>query len=92
MDTGFSEARRISKPLVCYMPNRLSMSIEIAIPLEHSIECRPMAKRKNPAAVTLGRRGGKKSAQGRMQKLTPEQRSEIARNAARKRWEQESEK
>jgi len=47
-----------------------------------------MAKRKNPAAVTLGRRGGKKSAKGRMEKLTPEQRSEIARNASLARWGQ----
>lgn len=37
----------------------------------------PMAKRKNPAAVALGKR----SAAGRMKKLTPEQRSEIARKA-----------
>jgi hypothetical protein len=36
-----------------------------------------MAKRKNPAAVALGKR----SAAGRMKKLTPEQRSEIARKA-----------
>jgi hypothetical protein len=34
-----------------------------------------MAKRKNPAAVALGRRGGK----ARLKKLTPEQRTEIAR-------------
>jgi hypothetical protein len=45
-----------------------------------------MAKRKNPAAVALGRRGGKKSAKARMEKLTPEQRSEIARNASLARW------
>ena len=41
-----------------------------------------MAKRKNPAAVALGRRGGK--ARGR--RLTAERRSEIARKAARARW------
>src|SRR6185503_543389 len=39
-------------------------------------------KRKNPAAVALGRKGGK----ARMKKQTPEQRSESARNAARARW------
>jgi general stress protein YciG len=37
-----------------------------------------MAK-KNPAAVALGRKGGK----ARLKKLTPEQRSEIARKAGK---------
>jgi len=46
-----------------------------------------MAKKKNPAAVALGRLGGKKSAEARMKKLSPELRSEIAKNAAKKRWE-----
>jgi len=45
-----------------------------------------MAKRKDPAAVKLGRRGGKKSGIARMKKLSPEQRSEIARKAALARW------
>jgi hypothetical protein len=39
-------------------------------------------KKKNPAAVVLGRKGGKASAQ----KLTVEQRREKARHAARARW------
>ncbi len=37
---------------------------------------------KNKAAVELGRKGG----QARAAKMTPEQRSEIARKAAQKRW------
>lgn len=41
---------------------------------------------KNPAAVALGRMGGLKGGKARAEKLTPEQRSEIARNAAKKRW------
>lgn len=41
---------------------------------------------KNPAAVALGRLGGKKGGKARAAKLTPEQRSEIARKAARARW------
>jgi len=45
-----------------------------------------MAKRKNPAAVALGRRGGLKSGKARMKLLTPEQRSEIARKAVMARW------
>jgi hypothetical protein len=40
-----------------------------------------MAK-KDPAAVSLGRKGGKASAK----KLTPEQRAEKARKAAQARW------
>ncbi len=34
-----------------------------------------------------GRRGGKLGAKARMEKLTPEQRTEYARNAGKKRWE-----
>lgn len=41
---------------------------------------------KNPAAVELGRLGGKKGGKARAEKLTPEQRSEIARKAAQARW------
>lgn len=41
---------------------------------------------KNPAAVALGRLGGKAGGLARAAKLTPEQRSEIAQTAARARW------
>ena len=41
---------------------------------------------RDPAAVSLGRRGGLKGGKARAAKLTPEQRSEIARKAAQKRW------
>jgi hypothetical protein len=41
---------------------------------------------KNPAAVALGRLGGLKGGRARADKLTAEQRSEIARKAARARW------
>jgi len=46
-------------------------------------------KRKNPAAVALGRLGGKKGAKGRMEKMTPERRRQIASSAARIRWARE---
>jgi hypothetical protein len=39
-------------------------------------------KEKNPHAVALGRKGGK----ARLQKITPERRSEIARKAVMTRW------
>ncbi|MGH7639352.1 MAG: hypothetical protein ACREOL_00345 [Candidatus Dormibacteria bacterium] len=41
---------------------------------------------KNPAAVELGRLGGKKGGKARAAKLTPEERSEIAKKAAAARW------
>ena len=45
---------------------------------------------KDPAAVALGRKGGKKGGRARAEKLTAEQRSEIARNAAKARWKKRS--
>jgi hypothetical protein len=41
---------------------------------------------KNPAAVALGRLGGLKGGKARADKITPERRKEIAREAAKKRW------
>ena len=43
-------------------------------------------KRKNPAAVALGRKGGLKGGPARAKKLTAEQRSESARRAVLARW------
>jgi hypothetical protein len=44
------------------------------------------AAKKNPAAVALGRLGGKKGGHARAAKLTKEQLSESARKAANARW------
>jgi hypothetical protein len=44
------------------------------------------APSKDPAAVSLGRRGGLVGGKARAAKLTPEQRSEIAKKAAEARW------
>lgn len=41
---------------------------------------------KNPAAVALGRLGGAKGGKARAEKLTAEERREIARKAAEARW------
>ena len=46
-----------------------------------------MAEEKNPAAVALGRLGASKGGKARAEKLTPEQRKEIARKAAKARWD-----
>jgi hypothetical protein len=43
-------------------------------------------REKNPAAVALGKLGGKKGGPARRDKLTPEQRKAIAQKAARARW------
>jgi len=43
---------------------------------------------KNPAAVELGRLGGKKGGKARAAKLTATERSEIAKKAAAARWGQ----
>lgn len=45
---------------------------------------------KNPAAVALGRLGGLKGGKARAANLTPEQRKEIAKRAAAKRWKKNS--
>jgi len=44
------------------------------------------AKKKDPAAVALGRKGGKKGGPARAAALTPTQRSESARKAVQARW------
>jgi hypothetical protein len=41
---------------------------------------------KDPAAVALGRKGGKKGGKARASNMTAEQRSEAARKAAQARW------
>jgi hypothetical protein len=43
-------------------------------------------KRKNPAAVALGKLGGRKGGRARADKLGPERRRQIASDAARARW------
>ncbi len=49
------------------------------------------SQEKNAAAVSLGRLGGLKGGKSRAAKLTEEQRSEIARKAAKTRWKREKE-
>ena len=46
----------------------------------------PRKRRKDPAAVALGRKGGLKGGKARAASLSPEERSEIARRAAAARW------
>jgi len=60
-------------------PNKLAVYI-----VETAID---EANEKNPHAVALGRLGGKKGGVARAIKLTAAERSEIARKAARARWQ-----
>ncbi len=54
---------------------------------QESKELKPeLVDGKNPHAVALGRLGGLKGGKARSEKLTPEQRKEIARKAAQTRW------
>jgi hypothetical protein len=48
------------------------------------------AKQKNLAAVLLGRLGGLKGGKARAAKLSAQERIEIARKAARARWDKQS--
>jgi hypothetical protein len=51
-----------------------------------------MTKKKNPNAVALGKLGGSKGGKVRAAKLTPEERSNIARKAVLARWAKAREK
>jgi len=51
-----------------------------------------MPKKKNPNAVALGKLGGSKGGKIRAARLTPQERSEIARKAVLVRWAKAKEK
>jgi hypothetical protein len=50
------------------------------------IEESPPARQKNEAAVALGKLGGRRGGKARAARLSPEQRSQIAKKAAKSRW------
>ncbi len=54
-------------------------------------EAEPPGRQKDPAAVSLGRRGGLKGGKARAKMLTKEQREESARRAANVRWRKQEE-
>jgi hypothetical protein len=49
----------------------------------------PGEREKNPDAVARGSKGGQKGGKARARKLTPGQRSAVAKKAARARWHSE---
>jgi hypothetical protein len=65
-------------------PNELAFQV-----FQEAIGEAPASKpepEKNPAAVALGKLGGAKGGAARAAKMTPEERAESARKAARSRW------
>lgn len=69
-------------------PNQLAkLIVDIATgQVEDKPDARPGNSVKDPAAVSLGRRGGLKGGKARADKLSARKRSEIARKAAAARW------
>jgi hypothetical protein len=81
--------------LSCYMPKRSSKArardedtneIAFRVVATATATHKPEPRPKNPAAVALGRLGGKKGGPARAEKLTAKKRQEIARKAAKARW------
>ena len=67
--------------------NQLAKAIvDIATGDVEDREPTPEEQGKDPAAVSLGRRGGLKGGKARSQAMPPEQRSAIAKAAAKARW------
>ncbi len=52
-------------------------------------ESKPTDEGKDPAAVALGRKGGLKGGQARAATLTSKRRRQIAKDAAKARWNKE---
>lgn len=72
--------------------NRLAASIVASASGEEPTTQEPEVRSsdKNPAAVALGRLGGLKGGKSRAEKLTSEERSDIAKKAAKARWGKDS--
>ena len=78
--------KRSSKKKPSDDPNEAAKSVLDRVIAETEDEPTDDEPEKNPAAVALGRLGGKKGGPARAAKLTPEERREIAQKAARARW------
>jgi hypothetical protein len=86
--------RCLSSDIINYMPKRSSrQSVHPNVDAHAAAQAATGAtptkqprKRKNPAAVALGRLGGRKGGKARALKLSQDERSRIAREAAKIRW------
>lgn len=83
----------MNKPKRPRDPNQLAkLILDLATAESTSEPAAPekTANGKDPAAVSLGRRGGLKGGVARAKSLTPKQRSAIAKNAAKARWKKDA--
>jgi hypothetical protein len=71
--------------------NQLAKRI-VDLSVGEETEEQPIEREKNPHAVALGRLGGQRGGKARAERLTATKRSEIARVAARSRWNKRSPK
>lgn len=82
--------RARSLPTNCYIMRERSRTVNPLLTGRAGyIIMRPMKKRKDPHAVALGRKGGKKGGPARAAKLSMEERKASARKAANARWQRE---
>jgi len=65
--------------------NQLAKRI-VDLSVGEETEEQPIEREKNPHAVALGRLGGQRGGKARAERLTPAKRSDIARAAAKSRW------
>src|SRR5512132_1197317 len=68
------------------MQGRSCMSRESSGRPAYGMVRRSVAKKKNPHAVALGKKGGKKGGKARWAGVSPQERSEILRRASEARW------
>jgi hypothetical protein len=74
--------RRASKPRKGEDVNEAAFRVVREATEKHD----PEARKKNPAAVMLGRLGASKGGKARAAKLSAKRRAQIARKAAQARW------
>ncbi len=67
--------------------NRLAKSIVDQATGDEELLAKALEEGKNPAAVSLGRLGGLKGGKARAEKLSAQERADIARKAAQARWQ-----
>jgi len=80
-------ARRVSDKVIIIIYLRYDFDYSIFMPKRSR---NTSAKKKNAAAVALGRAGGLKGGPARAKKLSAKERSESARQAALARWRGEA--
>ncbi len=67
-------------------PSQRAKAIVDLVTAEADESATPSSPEKDPAAVSLGRKGGLKGGVARAKALGPKKRSEIASKAAKARW------